>query len=104
LSYASTTFKLGPDQSFGKSETERVFRGEMARGLPRDIQAAALRKLLVLHAATAVDELRSPPSNRLERLAGDRAGQMSLRVSDQWRICFRWEQGDAYDVEITDYH
>jgi proteic killer suppression protein len=91
-------------KSFGNSETERVFRGEIARRLPRDIQAVALRKLLVLHAATAVEELRTPLGNRLERLAGDRAGQMSLRVNDQWRICFRWEQGDAYDVEITDYH
>lgn len=94
----------GVIKSFGNSETERVFRGEIARRLPREIQAVALRRLLVLHAAIAVEELRSPPGNRLERLAGDRAGQMSLRVNDQWRICFRWEQGDAYDVEITDYH
>ncbi len=91
-------------KSFGNRETERVFRGMIARRLPREIQAIALRKLLVLHAAVAVEELRSPPGNRLERLTGDRAGQLSLRVNDQWRICFRWDQGDAYDVEITDYH
>lgn len=93
----------GVIKSFGNSETERVFRGEIARRLTREIQVAALRKPLVLHAATDVEELRSPPGNRLERLASDRAGQMSLRVNDQWRICFRWDEGDAYDVEITDY-
>lgn len=91
-------------KSFRNSATERVFRGVVARRLPREIQAIALRKLLVLHAAVAVEELRSPPGNRLERLTGNRAGQFSLRVNDQWRICFRWEEGDAYGVEITDYH
>jgi proteic killer suppression protein len=71
----------GAIKSFGNSETERVFRGEIARRLPREIQTVALRKLLVLHAAIAVEELRSPPGNQLERLAGDRAGQMSVRVT-----------------------
>ena len=65
---------------------------------------AALRKLRMLDAATSIDDLRVPPGNRLERLRGDRAGQYSIRVNRQWRICFRWDTGDAHDVEIVDYH
>ena len=68
------------------------------------MQKAALRKLRMLDAATSIDDLRVPPGNRLERLRGDRAGQYSIRVNRQWRICFRWETGDAHDVEIVDYH
>jgi len=64
----------------------------------------ALRKLLLLDAAGRLDDLRIPPGNRLERLSGDRTGQHSIRINDQWRICFRWSRGDAYEVEITDYH
>jgi toxin HigB-1 len=63
-----------------------------------------LRKLLILNAAASLDDLRAPPGNRLEKLAGNRAGQYSIRINDQWRICFRWEDGDAFDVEMVDYH
>ncbi|HMO95978.1 MAG TPA: type II toxin-antitoxin system RelE/ParE family toxin [Tepidiformaceae bacterium] len=90
--------------SFRDRETEKVFLGRVSRRLPRDIQQTALRKLLILHAATTVEELRNPPGNRLERLSGDRAGQFSLRINDQWRICFSWKGQYASDVEITDYH
>jgi proteic killer suppression protein len=79
-------------------------RREVVRRWSADLQRAALRKLLVLDAAEALDDLRVPPGNRLERLSGDRAGQYSIRMNDRWRICFRWRDGDAYDVEIVDYH
>jgi len=72
--------------------------------LPPDLHRAALRKLRILDAATSLDDLRSPPANRLEKLAGERRGQHSIRINDQWRICFRWSDGDATDVEIVDYH
>jgi proteic killer suppression protein len=68
------------------------------------LQRAALRKLAILDAAESLEDLRVPPGNRLEKLAGDRKGQHSIRINDQWRICFRWSEGDAHDVEITDYH
>ena len=68
------------------------------------MQRVALRKLRMLDAAEKLDDLRVPPGNRLERLRGDRSGQHSIRINDQWRICFRWQAGDAYDVEIVDYH
>ncbi|MNY70630.1 Toxin HigB-1 [compost metagenome] len=76
----------------------------MARKLPQDMQRVALRKLRQLMAAATLDDLRIPPGNRLEALAGDRAGQHSIRINDQWRICFRWVDGNAHDVEIVDYH
>lgn len=85
-------------------DTERLFRREVVRRWSTDLQRAALRKLLVLDAAEALNDLRAPPGNRLEKLSGDRSGQYSIRINDQWRICFRWRDGDAYDVEITDYH
>jgi proteic killer suppression protein len=91
-------------RSFGDRETEKVFERERSRRLPPDLQRRAHRKLLLLDAAGALDDLRVPPGNRLERLSGQRGGQYSIRVNDQWRICFWWERGDAYDVEITDYH
>lgn len=69
-----------------------------------DLQRVGLRKLRMLDAAVGLDDLRVPPGNRLERLKGDRGGQHSIRINGQWRICFRWQQGDAYDVEIVDYH
>jgi proteic killer suppression protein len=72
--------------------------------LPLDIQQVALRKLRMINNAMNLNDLRIPPANRLEKLSGDRAGQWSVRINDQWRICFRWENGNAYDVEITDYH
>jgi proteic killer suppression protein len=81
-----------------------VFERERAPKLALDVQRRAHRKLLLLNAAQRLDELRVPPGNRLERLAGDRAGQHSIRINDQWRICFRWKDGDAHDVEICDYH
>jgi proteic killer suppression protein len=91
-------------KSFRCRETERLFNGRFSRKLPQDIQRGAARKLEMLAAATILDSLRIPPANRLEALKGDRAGQHSIRINDQWRICFRWHEGDAYDVEITDYH
>jgi proteic killer suppression protein len=91
-------------KSFRCRETERLFNGRFSRRLPHDIQRVAARKLEMLTAATILDSLRVPPANRLEALKGERAGQHSIRINDQWRICFRWHEGDAYDVEITDYH
>jgi toxin HigB-1 len=93
-------------RSFKCKETERIWQGQSSRKFPGDIQDRALRKLRQLDAAAAatVEDLRNPPGNRLETLKGDRAGQMSIRINDQWRICFRWSKGDADDVEIVDYH
>jgi len=90
--------------SFACAETERVFRAELSRRLPPTIQRAARRKLLAIHAATELRELTVPPGNLLEALKGNRKAQHSVRVNDQWRICFRWREGNAYDVEIVDYH
>ena len=90
--------------SFACGESERIFRGELARRFPATIQRSARRKLLALHAATELREMAVPPGNRLEALKGGRKGQLSIRVNDQWRICFRWREGNAYDVEIADYH
>jgi proteic killer suppression protein len=91
-------------KSFKGSETEKIFRRTFSRKLPHDIQRAALRRLTYLHAAKDINDLRSPPSNRLEKLSGDRAGQYSIRINEQWRICFEWLDGDAFNVEIVDYH
>ena len=91
-------------KSFRDAETEKVFNRRFSRRLPHDIQAVALRKLRMLANAHDVIDLRSPPGNHLERLSGDRAGQYSIRVNDQWRICFVWKGGDAHEVEICDYH
>lgn len=91
-------------QSFADKDTERVWRRQRSRRLDATVQRAALRKLLILDAAETIGDLRIPPGNRLERLAGDRAGQYSIRVNDQWRICFRWSAAGADDVEIVDYH
>lgn len=91
-------------KTFGDRETERLFQRERSRRLPDDIQSIALRKLRMLNRSQTLQDLRIPPANRLEKLAGDRAGQYSIRINDQWRICFAWEDGDAYDVEIVDYH
>jgi len=90
--------------SFACAESERIFRAELARRFPPTIQRSARRKLLALHAATELRELTVPPGNRLEALKGGRNGQHSIRVNDQWRICFRWREGNAYEVEIVDYH
>ncbi|MGR6430889.1 type II toxin-antitoxin system RelE/ParE family toxin [Rhizobium sp. PAMB 3174] len=91
-------------RSFKDKRTEKLFLSGRARGLPGDILERAQRKLTSLNAAKVVDDLRVPPSNRLERLRGDRDGQFSIRINDQWRICFRYADGDAHDVEICDYH
>ena len=90
--------------SFRCKETERIWGGRSSRTFPGDIQDRALRKLRQLDAAGTMDDLKSPPGNRLEALKGKRAGQMSIRINDQWRICFRWDGHDAHDVEIVDYH
>jgi proteic killer suppression protein len=91
-------------RSFRNRDTERLFDRRPTKRLGPDVQRIALRKLRMLDAAASVEDLRVPPGNRLERLKGDRAGQYSIRINDQWRICFRWSDGDAHDVEIVDYH
>ena len=89
---------------FKDRETERIWRGEVSRRLPRDIQEIARRKLRMLNNARTLDDLRIPPANRLEPLKGKRKGQHSIRINDQWRLCFVWVEGNAEDVEIADYH
>ena len=89
---------------FRDRETERIWSGRRSRKLPGDIQDKALVKLRILNRAKRLDDLRVPPGNRLEALRGSRSGQHSIRINDQWRICFRWSQGTAHDVEIVDYH
>ena len=91
-------------RSFADKEAEKIWRGVRSRRLPADIQQVARRKLRMLDAAAVLDDLRVPPANRLEALKGDRRGQYSIRINDQWRICFRWHGGDASDVGIVDYH
>lgn len=91
-------------RSFADAETRSVWEGRRSKRLPADIQAPALRKLRLLNQARRLDDLRVPPGNRLEALQGDRAGQFSIRINRQWRICFRWENGHAEDVAIADYH
>ena len=91
-------------KSFADRDTERLFGRRSVRRLPADLHRTMLRKLVAVDAAEAIDDLRVPPGNRLEKLKGDRAGQYSIRVNGQWRICFRWKDGDASDVEIVDYH
>lgn len=91
-------------QSFRCQETERLFRRVPSRRFPSEIQRVALRKLDFLHGAKHLDDLRRPPGNCLEALKGRRKGQWSIRINDQWRICFRWAEGAAHDVEIVDYH
>ena len=91
-------------KSFRDRDTERLFEREPVRKVARNLQRVALRKLIMLDAATVLADLRVPPGNRLEKLGGERGGQYSIRINRQWRICFRWRSGDAYDVEIVDYH
>jgi len=91
-------------KSFRCRETERLFLGKFSKQLPQKIQRIAARKLEIIAASSELESLRIPPSNRLEQLKGDRAGQHSIRVNEQWRICFVWQDGDAYDIEIVDYH
>lgn len=91
-------------KSFKDKETEKVFQREFSRKLPHDIQRSIMRKLWMLDAAEDIHDLRIPPSNHLERLHGDREGQYSIRINQQWRVCFIWRESNAYDVEIADYH
>lgn len=91
-------------RSFSDKDAERLFTTGTARRLPPDIWRRAMMRLYQLDAASAVGHLRQPPSNRLEALSGDRASQWSIRINSQWRLCFRFEAGDAFDVEIVDYH
>jgi len=91
-------------RSFSDRETERLFFRYRTSRLPAHLQRSALRKLRMLDAAESIADLRSPPGNRLERLRGGREGQYSIRINDQYRICFEWDAGDAFDVEIVDYH
>ena len=90
--------------SFRDGETRKVWEGEVSRRLPLQIQAVARRKLRMLHNARRIDDLRAPPQNRLEKLRGDREDQWSIRVNDQWRVCFEWYEGTAERVELVDYH
>lgn len=91
-------------ESFECRETEKIWQGEVSRRLPQDIQSVARRKLRMLNNARSLTDLRVPPANRLEVLRGERSGQHSIRINDQWRICFIWREGNAYEVEIVDYH
>ena len=91
-------------RSFADGQTERLFQRQRVRRLPVNLQRLGLRRLLYLDAAERLDDLRLPPGNRLEKLRGDRAGQYSIRINEQWRVCFRWRNGDAHSVEIADYH
>ena len=90
--------------TFADKETEHVWNGRRSRQLPPDIQNRALVKLSLLHRAKTFDDLRNPPGNRLHALKDDRAGQHSISINGQWRICFVWQDGNAHNVEITDYH
>lgn len=91
-------------KSFKDSETEKIYNLTRSRKLPSDIQQVALRKLRMINNAKTINDLRVPPANRLEKLVGSRAGQYSIRINDQWRICFDWQADNAYNVEIVDYH
>lgn len=91
-------------RGFANRDTELVWQGVRSRRLPSDVQAAGLRKLRLINNVKAVTDLRAPPGNRLEALVGNRAGQWSIRINDQWRICFIWRDGGAENVEIVDYH
>ncbi len=91
-------------RSFACAETERLFKDETSRRIPGQIHRVARRKLLLLNQARRLEDLRVPPGNRLEALKGERAAQHSIRINDQWRICFRWQGADAHEVEIVDYH
>lgn len=91
-------------RNFKDVEAEKIFHRQRSRRLPSDIQQVALRKLRMLNRAQTLQDLRVPPANRLERLSKDRIGQYSIRINDQWRICFEWHDGDALNVEIVDYH
>lgn len=91
-------------KSFHGKETEKIFQRQFVKGFPVDTQRLAYRKLVLLDSVERLSDLRIPPGNQLEKLSGSRQGQYSIRINDQWRMCFKWRAGDAYEVEITDYH
>ncbi len=91
-------------KSFRNAAAEAAWARRFVKGVPNDIIKVANRKLMQIHNARKLDDLRAPPGNRLEALAGDRKGAYSIRINDQWRVCFRWQDGDAHDVEVVDYH
>ena len=95
---------LGMIKSFRDRETEKIWNQERSRKLPESIQQVALRKLYMLSRSKNVEDLKVPPGNQLEKLKRDREGQHSIRINDQWRICFEWIDGESYNVEIVDYH
>jgi toxin HigB-1 len=91
-------------RSFKDKEAEKIFNRALSRKLPNDLQRTVLRKLRMLNRAMNLSDLRVPPANRLEKMKGDRSDQYSIRINDQWRICFKWSSSDVFDVEIVDYH
>ncbi len=91
-------------RSFRNKAAEAAWLRRYVKGVPHDVIRIGQRKLMQLHNARVLDDLRAPPGNRLEALSGDRKGEHSIRINDQWRVCFRWQGGDAHDVEIVDYH
>ena len=95
---------IGVIKTFKDDETQKIYQRKKSRKLPADIQQVALRKLRMINNAININDLRVPPANRLEKLGGNRIGQYSVRINDQWRICFEWKSTDAFNVEIADYH
>ena len=91
-------------KSFGDKETEKVYQREFSKKFPIDVQKVGLRKLRMLNNSHSLQDLKAPPGNRLEKLRGEQKGQYSIRINEQWRVCFVWRKNDAYRVEITDYH
>lgn len=91
-------------KSFANKQIESVYQRQIDKHLPKEMQQAGLRKLRMLNNAKSIQDLLAPPGNRLEKLKGERAGQYSIRINDQWRVCFEWRNDNAYEVEITDYH
>lgn len=91
-------------KSFSDKEAGKIFQRDHSKKMPTEIQEKAYRKLVILDSATKIKDLRVPPGNRLEKLKGNKKGKHSIRINDQWRICFRWKNGDAHGVEIIDYH
>lgn len=91
-------------ESFKDKETKKIFERQRSKKLPSDLQQVALRKLRMLNRVQSLEELKIPPANRLEKLKGERFGQYSIRINDQWRICFQWQDNHAFNVEIVDYH
>jgi proteic killer suppression protein len=91
-------------RSFRDKDTQRLFQRKLSKRIPKPLHGPALRKLLLLEAAESLNDLNALPGNRLEKLSSDRAGQYSIRINDQWRICFRWTEGNVDDVEVVDYH